>query len=385
MKKEFIQQFDGYAEIAKEQEIATKLGNDHQAERGNAQRLLNRLHPSRLDLQVADIIDETSSTKTLRLISPDRYLPPFQAGQYIAVFVETQHIRTSRAYSISSSPNQLAYYDITIRRVDDGLVSGYLLDEVQAGDRIETSGPEGHFHFNPVFHDKEMVCIAGGSGITPIMSMIREIVEGRLDRQLTLFYGNRNTNDIIFDSELHYLADRSENLKYIPVIEKPANGYTGVTGYITGEVIQNTVGRLENKSFYLCGPQALYDFCTQELEKLDVPARKIRKEVYGAPLDICDQPGWPREVKPETDFSVRVQKGPEFVCKAGESLMTALEKQSINLPALCRSGECSMCRLKVISGKVFQPLDVKLRKSDRLSGYVHGCVSYPLSDLEILI
>jgi len=385
MRKEIIEQFDGYEEVAQEREISRRLGINYQAEKGNAERILNRLHPKKLALRIVDIIEETESTKTLRLVSPEQYLPPFQAGQYIAVFVNTNQIRTSRAYSISSSPNQLAYYDITIRRVNDGMVSNLLLDKLKPGDILESSAPGGYFYHQPIFHDKNMVCIAGGSGITPIMSMIREVIESGLDRQITLLYGNRNDSDVIFHEELLEISNRFDNIRYVPVIEEPSTNYSGETGYISDELIQKTVGELENKTFYMCGPQAMYDFCLAQLEKLEVPARKIRKEIYGAPLNICDQPGWPSEISPEDTFTIRIKKGLDLSAKAGESLMTALERQKINLPSLCRSGECSLCRIKLLSGKVYQPQDVKLRKSDRRYGYIHACVSYPLSDLEMLI
>jgi len=114
-----------------------------------------------MKLRVSEIIDETTSTKTLRLVSQDGYLPPFLAGQYIALFLDLSGIRTSRPYTISSPPNQTGFYEITIRRVEDGLVSNYLLDEVKKGDELESSGPAGNFYHNPLFHDRTMVCIRG--------------------------------------------------------------------------------------------------------------------------------------------------------------------------------------------------------------------------------
>jgi ferredoxin-NADP reductase len=191
MKKKIFQEFDGYNEIIEEIEISRKYGVDYSAHKDSPDQYINRLHPSRLRLRVSEIIEETASTKTLRLVSEDHYLPPFLAGQYIALFLGIGNIRTSRPYSISSPPNQTGHYDITIRRVEGGLVSNYLLDEVERGDVLESSGPAGHFYHNPLFHDRTMVCLAGGSGITPFMSMVREVVECGLDRTIYLFYGLR--------------------------------------------------------------------------------------------------------------------------------------------------------------------------------------------------
>jgi ferredoxin-NADP reductase len=385
MKKNIFEDFDGYNDIVEEIEHSRKYGINYSAERHSPAQFINRLHPPILNLKVSDIIEETPSTKTLRLIPDDGYLPPFLAGQYVALFLEIGSIRTSRPYSISSPPNQTGFYDITVRRVDGGLVSNYLLDEVGKGDRLQSSGPAGNFYHNPLFHDKNMVCLAGGSGITPFMSIVREIADCGLDRTVFLFYGNKNLDDVIFHEKLRAISDRFENIKYVPVIEEPPDDYDGSSGLITGDLIKEKIENLEDKTFYLCGPQGMYDFCIPELVKLGIPVKKIRKEVYGAPVNICDDPGWPEDTKADTVFKVGIKGGVTLDAMAGEPLITALEKNGVTVPSLCRSGECSMCRIKIISGKVFQPKGVPVRKSDRQFGYVHSCVSYPLDDLEIAL
>ena len=102
-------------------------------------------------------------------------------------------------------------------------------------------------------------------------------------------------------------------------------------------------------------------------------------------MDISDYPGWPDAIGRDDAFSVKVKDGRELKARAGETLLSALEKGGVVVPSLCRSGECSMCRLKILAGKVYQPPGVPVRKSDRQFGYVHACMSYPISDLEILL
>ena len=154
MKAEVKESIAGYNEISRELEICRKYGIDYTAQKGKWKTAVERLHPKRLQLRVARIIKETDSTSTLRLVADSGYLPPFQAGQYINVFVEIDGVRTARPYSISSPPNQIAYYDITIRRVPDGFVSSYLLDRVKVGDTLESTGPAGNFFYNPLNHGK---------------------------------------------------------------------------------------------------------------------------------------------------------------------------------------------------------------------------------------
>jgi ferredoxin-NADP reductase len=385
MRKGIWQEFDGYQDIAEEIKVSRKLGGTVSSAVASAGEYIRQLHPERIELSVSDILEETPSTKTLRLVAKDNYLPPFLAGQYIALFLEIGGIRTSRPYSISSQPNQTGFYDITVRRVENGLVSNFLLDEVKRGDTLVSSGPAGYFYFNPLIHRNIMVCIAGGSGITPFMSMIREIIECGLDRTVYLFYGNKTTDDIIFGTEFKRLAERFDNIHYIPVVEEPSGGFAGACGFITRDLLKEVLEDIEDKSFFICGPQGLYDFCLPQVEEMGVPKRKIKQETYGAPPNIWDYPGWPDEIRKDDVFSVKLKNGKQMKACAFEPLLVALERNHVVVPSLCRSGDCSMCRVKILSGKVYQPPGVPVRKSDRQFGYVHSCMAYPIEDIEILL
>ncbi|MDX2448066.1 MAG: FAD-binding oxidoreductase [Desulfobacterales bacterium] len=385
MKKGIWEDFDGYEGISEEIKASRITAGKRSFELDFADQYIRRLHPDRLALKVADIIQETLTTKTFRLVSSENNLPPFQAGQYLSLFIEVEGILTSRPYSISSQPNQIGYYDITVKQVPGGLVSNFLLNHISIGDSLTVSGPQGNFYFNPLVHDENMICIAGGSGITPFMSMIREIVDRGLPRTLTLFYGNRQAEDIIFHEQLTHISGHFDRIRYIPVIEKTSKDYQGQCGLITADLIKEVAGASEKATFFLCGPQGMYDFCLPQIEQLGVPPRKIRKELYGPPLDISKDPGWPKEIEQDHLFSVSVKGGRTINAPATTPLLVSLEKSGVVPPSICRSGECSMCRIKILSGKVFQPAGTPVRKTDHQYGYVHSCVSYPLEDLEILL
>lgn len=384
-KKNINAQIDGYTEIQQEIAVLEKYALDKGAERGQVKRAIDWLHPRHLNLRVSEIREDTESTTTFRLVSRDGYLPPFQAGQYINLFVEIGGVRTSRPYSISSSPTQLAYYDITVRRVDDGFVSTFLLEKVGVGAEFQCTSPSGQFYHNPLFHGDDLVFIAGGSGITPFMSMIREMSDLDLDRRIQLIYGNRSSQDMIFNKKIEKRSARHGNLTVHTVISEPEEGYKGLTGFITADLITELVDNIQEKMVYVCGPEAMYTFVLSELSKLDIPKRRIRVEVFGPPSDVTCQPGWPEGLKAADSFSVSLHGHATIQARAGEPLMNSLERAGVVLEASCRSGECSLCRTKLISGKVFQPKGVKLRKSDRVYGYIHPCMAYPLEDLEIRI
>ena len=383
--RNFRQDIEGYKEIAAEIAVLQKYAVDRKADRGAVERVVNRLHPQRLHLRISEIRKETESTSTLRLVSQDDCLPPFQAGQYINLFVKMGNVSTARPYSISSSPAQTAYYDITVRRVDEGFVSCYLLDKVKPGDSFESTSPAGHFYYNPLFHGSDLIFIAGGSGITPFISMIREVTDRGLDRNIHLIYGSRSSQDIIFCEELEDRALRHQNFTFTPVISEPAPGYQGRTGFITGELIRKLAGNTAAKMFYLCGPEAMYQFCLPELSKLGVPGKRIRREVFGTPKNITAEQGWPASVSGKTSFKLAILGGKTIAARAGESLMVAMERAGLVIPNSCRSGECSLCRTKLLSGDVFQLQGAKVRKSDRHFGYIHACMAYPLTNVEIMI
>ena len=385
MSRDFRPEIEGYGEIRREIEILRRYGFDYSSHKGRVGQVLNLLHPKRIGLKVSEVRKETQSAKSFRLVSPDGYLPPFQAGQYINLSVDVGGVRTSRPYSISSPPNQNGYYEIAVRRVEDGFVSSHLLETVKVGDRLESTGPTGNFFHNPLFHGNDLVFLAGGSGITPFMSMIREVTDRGLSRKIHLIYGSRNPDDMIFGEELEERASLHENFKLTSVISEPLAGFEGFTGFISARLMKDVLGSVEGKTFYLCGPEAMYTFCLPELLKLQVSARKIRMEVFGPPKDVTAQPGWPEMVSADSRFQVTVKSKKRIDARAGEPLMISLERAGIVIPASCRSGECSLCRTKLLSGKVFQPPGAKLRKSDRTYGYIHPCVAYPLQDLEIMI
>ena len=380
-----FKQIEGYDEIRKEIEILSKYGIDYAEQRGQVNATVDRYHPKKLNFQVSEILNETDLAKTIRLVPENGYLPPFQAGQYINVFVETQGVRSSRPYSIASPPNQRGYYDLTIKAVPDGFVSSHLLEDVKIGDRLSSTGPMGGFFHNPLSHSNEVVYLAGGSGITPMMSMIREATDRGIERQMHLFYGSRNPDDIIYRQELERLAEMHDKLTVDFVISEPEDGYQGLTGFINGKMLQERLGDLSKKTFFLCGPEAMYKFCRKELEDLNLKRKQIRVEVFGPPGDVAAQPGWPEGLAADATFQVKVSDGRTLEVSAGEPLMNGLERKNLELPAACRSGECSYCRIKLKSGKVFHAPGTKLRKSDMKFGYIHPCMAYPLEDLEILL
>lgn len=348
------------------------------------EQALAGLHPDRVSLRVGEIIPETASTKTLRMVAAEGKLPNFRAGQYVNLFCEIDGVTTSRPYSISSPPGK-DFWDITVRRMPGGFVSDFLLDRVKEGDLFLSTGPSGSFYHEPLMDSNDLVFLAGGSGITPFASMIREAAEKGTDLTVHLLYGCRDPEDVIFGEELRRLAGEHPWFTYDLVISEPPQGYRGRCGLLDADTIRELVGDVAGKTFYLCGPAPMYALCEEALLSLGVPRRRIRREAYGPPADVTTEPGWPG-TDPEKVFQVREERsGRTFPARAGEPLMNSMERAGLVVEAVCRSGECSVCRTRLREGRVFAPQRVLKRWVDEKAGFIHPCMSYPLSDLVIRI
>ncbi len=375
----------GYQEAVKVKAQLEQEGSDFSELKGDVYNTISRLHPKRLTLEVSEIIEDTPSTKTFRLVSTGGKLPPFQAGQYINLFVEIEGVSTARPYAISSSPSQRDYYDLTVKRVEDGFVTHYLLDQVSVGQQFLSTSPMGTFYHNPIFHGTDLVFLAGGSGIAPAMSMLRDVLDRELPYQFHFVYASSYVDDVIFLEALRKLNDEHQNFTLTEVISRPPENYEGLTGHLNADLIKKLVGNPEEKMYYVCGPTAFHDYCQEQLDLLGVKRRRVRIEANGAPKNPDRFEGWPETKSVDDEVTVTVQGKGSFKAKIGEPLLNSLERNGYSAENACRSGECSLCRVKVISGDVFNPPEAHLRKSDKDFGWIHSCVAFPTEDIEILL
>ncbi|MFD5426805.1 2Fe-2S iron-sulfur cluster-binding protein [Streptomyces sp. NPDC127084] len=371
MKHPLAELYDGHDEIQAEIDRRFATQSVQEAPAGTVEGH----HPKRLRLVVGGIRVETASTRTFRLRREDgQPLPPFLAGQYVNVFADG----TSRPYAIASSPSTHAeYYELTARRVPEGRISNLLIDTLAVGDRLTTTGPMGTFHHNPLFHGDDLVFLAGGSGVVPAMSMLREIADQGQDssRRVHLVYGSRDVEDVIFHDELAALA--AANPARIRVDHV-------IGGLLTAVTISELTGPLNGRMVYVCGPQAMYPYVLGQLASLGHPRRRIRFEANGAPARPEAQPHWPAGTDGTEEVTVTAC-GTRFRTPRNRPLLDALEDHGIRPEAACRSGECGMCVVRVVSGETHTAEEARLRMADERFGYTHSCVAYPLTDVEIEI
>ena len=343
-----------------------------------------------LELVVTEIRDASPTAKTVRMQRTDgKKLPPFYAGQFISLAFEIDGHTLCRPYSISSAPfearKEPGYAEITVRRSKgDGLICDYINNELKVGDKLLGNMGLGQFYYEPLRDAHHIVALAGGVGITPFASMAKEIKNGTMDAELTILYGSVSSNDIILKDELDALE--CERVHVVHVLSGDEPDWTGERGFLSAELIKKY--SRGDTSYFICGPQVMYRFLREEIKKLDVPARRVRFEVFGQAKDITAFEGYPVEKKDET-YTLTVVRGiqkDEIPAKANESLVVACERAGIVLLTDCRSGECGFCRTKVLKGEYYVcPENDGRRAADKDFDYVHACATYPLSDMTVKI
>ena len=352
-------------------------------------QLAKALHPGTQYLKVSKIVEQSGDMKSYYLEADaskgTESLAWFSAGQYLSINLTIGNMKLSRPYSLASSPQEAleGTYMLTIKRVEGGLASQYILDNWNVGTEVTASEPLGVFTYEPLRDAKTVIGIAGGSGITPFRSLAKAIADGDEDAELILLYGSRTLKDAVFQEEFKELEKKCPKFKLVNVLShEEVEGFE--KGFITAELIEK-YAPAGDYSIFLCGPQAMYEFADKEIATLNLRKKFIRHELFGEYFNPAKEADYPVGVAPSFQITVRIA-GEEKVInvKADESILRSLEANGIAAPAHCRSGECGWCHSKLASGDVYVPKSVDgRREADLLYGYIHPCCSFPLSDLII--
>ncbi|MBQ1242912.1 MAG: hypothetical protein IIX98_00920, partial [Clostridia bacterium] len=280
----------------------------------NATALAKALHPKRQYLKIEKVTERGEDCRSFTLV-PDTEkgttsLAYFGAGKYLTVFETIEGMPITRAYSISSSPKDSleGKYVLTIKLVEGGLMSKFIFDTWKEGRSVEVSAPAGNFEYQELRDAKKVICLAGGSGITPFVSMANAIKDGDEDFEMTLLYGSRNYDNILFREELDALQKECDKVKVVHVLSDEKKAKKGTEkGFITAELIKKYAPENEEYSIFICGPQQMYDFLDGELEKLGKEKKYIRHEMFGEFHNPASQPDYPVGVPEKVKITVTIQ------------------------------------------------------------------------------
>jgi ferredoxin-NADP reductase len=325
-----------------------------------------------LILKLASITQQTPDAKTLRFIVPKGRTLSSRPGQFLTFSFLFDGRKVVRSYSICSSAARSGYIEITPKRIKKGCVSVFLNDRAAVGMTVEAAGPFGQFCLDERRHHK-IVLLAAGSGITPMMAMLRYIDDLCLETTTTLLYCVRTQSDIMFESDLEQLRSRLENFQYHVALSQPHPQWSGPRGHVSREFIESTIKDLAAQDFFLCGPPPFMDASRSILTGLGVKPERIMQESFGA-----SAPGSvPIAASPETGTVVEfVRSGKTCTVRNGQTLLEAAEEHGVSIPSSCRQGQCGTCKTKLLAGDVRMAAEEGLDPDSRAQGFVLTCVGH---------
>lgn len=343
-------------------------------------------------LQVKDIIQETPEAATIEFWHPLSEQVKYKAGQFVTVIVPADNgKKVRRSYSMSSSPHTDTAIGITIKRVPNGLVSNYLLDNVKKGDFLEIIEPMGNFYVEPdASKSRHIFLIGAGSGITPLMSIAKTILKMEPLSKVSLIYGNRTEENIIFRHQLIDLEiEYKTRFGVRQVLSQPKIGWPEETGRITRASIvymmKNFEVNFSKDEFYLCGPEGMMNDVLEILHSYNVDKNRIHREAFNAPvLDEEENTAQEGELKTHTIKVIYDGDEHTFEVAPHQSILEAALELDIDLPYSCQAGMCTACLGICKTGKVKMDEEDGLTEKEIEKGYVLTCVAHPLTD-DVLI
>ena len=345
------------------------------------------------ELKIARIFDETPDVKTFRMVSPDGGPLPFEhtAGQYLNISTMIDGKRVGRSYTIASAPTRTAYVEISVKR--DGLFSKHLHANVHEGDRVKIGAPAGKFLF--AGHEaKRVVLVAGGVGITPMMSVIRSLTDRCWQGEMILIFAVRKRCDVIFEHELDALQKRFPNLEVVVTLTGDADAaWTGDRGRITAELVRRAVPALDKRGpVMLCGPEPMMQAARATFIELGVPDAEILEEAFVSPKAVEPAPGELTAAMPATaidpseaagEANITFQKTGKTAESSDLTVLEAAEECGVSIPFECRSGICGQCKTRLVTGRVTMEVQDALTPGDRAKGLVLACQAKPVRDVVV--
>ncbi|MFI5181069.1 MAG: 2Fe-2S iron-sulfur cluster-binding protein [Thermoanaerobaculia bacterium] len=324
------------------------------------------LKPGWFETKVIGIVDQTSDIRTFRLRRLKGF--DFKPGQFLAVQIPVGGTPFVRCYSICSAPESKRVLEISVKK--QGLVSGALHETLRPGSWIQVRKPAGPFVY-PADDPRPMVLLAGGVGITPLLSMLRHAAVAEPGRRATLVVSVKTEDDVPFREELRSFDRHHRNAHVVIAVTRGCPKPGLHTGRVDGDLLRRITGDPTSAIYCICGPSPMIDGMKSLLASLGVPAGQVRAEAFEAAVASVSTPLGAKEPVNLT----LTKTGQTLRVRPGRTVLEAAEMGGAEIPSSCRAGVCRSCRTKVVSGVVeceAPALDVQ----DRDGGYTYPCVAW---------
>ena len=340
---------------------------------------------------IKEVRKETNDCVSIAFDIPENLLNEFQfiQGQYINLKTNINGEEIRRSYSLCSSPleNELR---VAVKKVEAGLFSTYANEKLKAGDIVELMTPNGKF-FTPlnVTHQKKYVAFASGSGITPILSIIKTTLQTEAQSSFTLVYGNKNHQSIIFKEALESLKNKyMGRFQLIHVLSRERTDATINYGRIDEKKMNELIKLIELKSideFFICGPEEMILLIKHFLEEKNIDKKKIHFELFKTASQKVEGKMHKAETAdhyPKSKITVKLD-GRSFdfeLVLNNQSILDAALQQGADLPFACKGGVCCTCKAKLLEGKVTMDVCYGLEPEEIEQGYILTCQSHPITE-----
>ncbi|MBR9920282.1 MAG: phenylacetate-CoA oxygenase/reductase subunit PaaK [Bacteroidetes bacterium] len=348
---------------------------------------MSRFH----SLTVADIRRETPDCVSVALDVPETLADEFLfiQGQYLTFKKEIDGEEVRRSYSICTSPAD-GELRIAVKKVPGGRFSTYANEKLEVGDTLEVMKPMGRFYTQlDAENQNHYVAFAAGSGITPVMSILKSVLQTEPQSNFTLFFGNRNNESIIFHEQLEALKNLyMDRLRVFHVLSRQMTDSPLFAGRIDAEKAAKYCHRLfdpeEIDAYFLCGPAVMIESVKEALKEEGVEKNKIHFELFAAPDE--QKKASAKNWKPEKEVQAVIEiivDGANFkldLDSKSENILDAALKTGADLPFACKGGVCCTCKAKVLEGEVAMEVNYALEPEEVEAGFVLTCQSHPLTE-----
>ncbi len=337
-------------------------------------------------LKVSEVVRETADAVSIAFAVPTELKQEYtyKQGQYLTLKLKVKGEELRRSYSICSSPLDENELRVAVKKVKDGRVSTFINDTVKVGDVMEVMVPMGNFYSEMnANNNKHYVLFAGGSGITPMFSILKTVLKAEPQSRITLLYGNNDEPSIIFQKQIELLAlTNADRLNVVHILNTPpANHPMLLQGVMEkGKIIslfENYIGISASNEYFICGPGPMMENVVAALKELKINEAQIHIEYFTAPVST-------EEVKPAVDevagaTATIILDGDEhkIVLNQGESILEAVLRKGLDAPYACQGGSCCTCRALLQEGKVEMRVNYALSKGEVKQGYILTCQSRP--------
>lgn len=339
-------------------------------------------------LKVVDVIKETNDAISIHFKQPFLKKIKYTPGQFLTLLVQVDGRVERRCYSLNTAPKVDSTLSVTVKRIKDGKVSNHLFENVKVGQTMKMLYPMGSFTIEPNPSAKRHIVLFGaGSGITPLMSILKTILNVEPESNVSLVYGNRDKESIIFSDTLNdYKSKFGDRLSLLHILENPGDFESCYKGRVERSQVPGILNDLpkfseEKTEYYICGPSGMMTEAEEGLKLAGVKESAIHIEKFSAPPPSAEESKAKGPLLENREVTI-ISKGVSYQVpvKANINILDAALDQKINLPYVCMDGICGSCKADCVSGEVYMRKGHALSDQEVADNKVLPCICKPVTN-----